>query len=162
MGEEQGLAKLRFIMTDTAINAHARERFERLFKMIRKGERDKGRGRRYDLKSKLLRDFIAVTARAHFWNGRPAAGNHEFTAVHRLPRCGHDKARFAILKFTLTNVQHICSEPKLGFSIIKLCEEHINDLLGFTVAKKLPLCLFMPRNAVAIDELYKITGFITR
>ena len=162
MGEEQSLVKLRFIMTDTAINAHARERFERLFKMIGKGKRDQGRGWRDDGKSKLFRDFIAVTARAHFRNGRPAAGNHEFTAVHRLPCRGDDKARFAIFKLTLTNIQHICPEPKLGFCIIELCEEHINDLLGLTVAKQLTLRLFMPRNTVAVDELYKITGFITR
>ena len=57
--------------------------------------------------------------------------------------------------------EDLCLQPKLCACFVHLCAQHRNDVFRGVIAKKLPERLFMPRDAVLVDQCNKIPLCVT-
>ena len=115
------------------------------------GERDEGGARLDDLEAELPRQFIGEASGAHFGDRRPAGGYNQRLGRERTgSRCdGEAVARIG-------DIGDFLFALDLDSALFAFCQQHIDDLLGRSVAEQLAQRFFMMRNAVAINKLYEI------
>ncbi len=152
MGEQQSLVETGAVGRQTHRQRHAGQRLEPAFG---KGQgHQPGAGRR-DRQAELARHVIGQPGRAHLGDRFAAGGQHQIAAAHATA-CAvtveiERKAVVGLAQFAQRRVQ-----PQPGPGAVQFGQQHGDDLFCRAVAEQLPQRLFVPGDAVAIDQVDEI------
>ena len=152
MGKQQGFVKAGAAVGQARGQGGASQRGE---PPLGKGEGNQARAGVNQRQVKLAGDVIGEAGGAHLGDAFAAGGQHQIGAAHPLRAAIAQQCQLVVAAL-IADVLNRGFEPELRPRLCQLLHQHGDDLFGGAIAKQLAQGLFMPGDAVPVDQRDKI------